>query len=76
MVELGIGAVVLLAFLWFLQVRTQPARLIVRRDCENRYADARTSGDSSGVDRMPLIIPPRDSLAARTCGQLLRGAAP
>jgi len=57
---------VLLAFLWVIRLKQLPRNVIVVRDCENRYDQARTRVDTMTVDQQPTA----DRLD--TCGTLRR----
>ena len=68
-----VGAVVVAALLayWFIQLRSLPADILPRRECENAYRDARTLGETLAVDASEPVIARRDrSAIAMTCGSL------
>lgn len=56
----------IVVFIWFLQMRRTPIRLMERRVCEHRYADARTAAETLAIDARP----PMADGAALTCGAL------
>ena len=64
------GIIVAVALiLWFVQMRSAPARLLERRDCERAYASAFTAADSLAVDtRHPITN--RSATDTLTCGLL------
>ena len=71
--QIVIAILAVVAFAWFMQMGKAPVHILVRRDCENRYAQARTRADTLVVDHfVPPLEQPRDTLSA-TCGAL-RGA--
>ena len=60
-------------FIWFLQMRRTPMRLMERRVCEHLYADARTAAETLVVDARPPMESQRPNTAdgaALTCGAL------
>lgn len=63
--QLVMGFLVLVAFVWLLQVGRAPLHLVALRDCENAYAAARTAADTLVVDERPLVVGQR-----KTCGGL------
>ena len=63
----------IVVLIWFLQMRRTPMRLMERRVCEHRYADARTAAETLEVDARPPIESQRPyttDTAALTCGAL------
>ena len=67
------GAVIAVAFLfWFLQIRSSPARVVALRQCENRYAAARTRLDSLAVDTLQVLQDRSTEVLHETCGALRR----
>lgn len=62
--------VVIVVFLWFLQMRSAPMQLLERRACENSYREARTAAETLTVDaRNPIERQPSSTTSA-TCGAL------
>jgi len=57
---------VLLAFLWVIRVNQLPRKVVVVRDCENRYGQARSKLDTMTVDQQ-LTADRSD-----TCGAMRR----
>jgi hypothetical protein len=69
--QLAFGILVLVAFVWFIQVRRVPSNLVAVRDCENRYAEARTQADTALVDLRELVFQdPAKKGVIETCGVL------
>jgi len=67
--QIGGVIVVVALILWFVQMRSAPARLLERRDCERAYASAFTLADSLAVDtRQPITN--RSATDTLTCGLL------
>ena len=63
----------IVVFVWFLQMRRTPMRLMERRVCEHLYADARTAADTLAIDARPPMEsqrPHTPDSAALTCGAL------
>jgi hypothetical protein len=63
----------IIVFVWFLQMRRTPMRLMERRVCEHRYADARAAAETLEVDARPPMESQRPRAAdsvALTCGAL------
>jgi len=67
--QIGGVIVVVALIVWFVQMRSAPARLLERRDCERAYASAFTLADSLAVDtRQPIAN--RSATDTLTCGLL------
>jgi hypothetical protein len=65
------GAAIALALcVWFLQVRSDPARVVALRQCENAYRSARSRSDSLAVDTISALQSRSDGAERQTCGQL------
>jgi hypothetical protein len=69
--RIAIPLLVVFAFVWALQLGKAPRNLMARRDCENRYAQARSAAETLAVDRQAPVIQPgsRDTVQA-TCGSI------
>ena len=72
--QLAIGLLVIAAFVWLMQAGKAPMQVLVRRDCENRYLQARTSADTVAVDHQVSPLLQRDT-AGKTCGALRAAGA-
>jgi hypothetical protein len=65
------GAAIAIALcVWFLQVRSGPARVVALRQCENAYGSARSRADSLAVDTSSALQSRSDAAEHQTCGQL------
>ena len=63
----------IVVFIWFLQMRRTPMRLMERRVCEHFYADARTAAETLAIDARPPMESQRPNTAdgaVLTCGVL------
>jgi hypothetical protein len=63
--------VAIVAFLWFIQMRTAPGQLLERRACERAYSEARTAAETLAVDARDPLQQSRET-SALTCGSLRR----
>jgi hypothetical protein len=62
-----VGVVVIV---WFMQARKAPMQLLERRDCENRYAAARTAAETLVVDYQRPLDSQRPDTVPLVCGTL------
>lgn len=67
--QIGFGVLLVAALFWFVQARRVPTNVVAARDCENRYAEARTAADSLSVDQRVLVFADRSN-PNRTCRDL------
>ena len=71
--RIALPLLVLAAFVWFLQLGKAPKEIMARRDCERRYAEARTAAETLAVDgQFPVIQSRPRNAEPETCGRLLR----
>jgi hypothetical protein len=70
--QIAIVLVGVVVILWFMQARKAPLQLLERRDCENRYAAARTAVDTLAVDSQRPLDSQRPDTLPLTCGALRR----
>lgn len=71
-IRIAIPLLIVFAFVWALQLGKAPRHVMARRDCENRYAQARTAAETLAVDRQAPVMQARSrDTVPKTCASIV-----